>query len=141
MQKWVIKIKCCCCGRKIKVNTIFPQQQWWGHGLMLLKAHSDMRKLEQRTWIVAKKPGELASIRLSNFLAISQILCSVSSCHEWAFNNIKLLPLQNRIDLYLPTQETTFYFYHSFPQRWWARNCLFYSMNHFCHKCGIKDLT
>ena len=38
---------------------------------MLLKAHSDMRKLEQGTQIGAKKPGELASIGLSNFLAIS----------------------------------------------------------------------
>ena len=37
---------------------------------MLLKAHSDMKKLEQRTYIVTKKPGELASIGLSNFLAI-----------------------------------------------------------------------
>jgi hypothetical protein len=49
-----------------------------------------------------------------------------------------LLPWQIRVDLYLPAPATTFYFYHSFPQRSQAGNFLFYLTDHFGYKCGIK---
>ena len=62
LQNWVIKIKCCCCSGKIKVNPVWAQQQWWGNDWMLLKAHSDMRKQEQIILIVVKKLDELAHL-------------------------------------------------------------------------------
>ena len=55
---------------------------------MLLKAHSDMRKQEQRIKIVVKKLSELVCVGLSNFLMIIQI----PSLPGMTFNNIKLLP-------------------------------------------------
>ena len=38
LWKWLIKRKCCCCNRKIRINPVFLQQQLWDNDLMFSKA-------------------------------------------------------------------------------------------------------
>ena len=142
--KWVIKTKCCCWSRRIKVNTVLSQQKWWCNGLKL-KAPSDMRKQEQRIKIVVKKISEPACRGLSNFWEIIHIPYSCFFMSGTSFQQqnhcLSIVATKKWGDLYLSTSATTISFYHSFSQRSWARDFEFYLANPFCHKCGRRDLA